>query len=1000
MLRNRLLTICILLLSVLSAGAQVQSVSINGTVTDKQSGAPVEFATVIVEGTGQWAVADAKGAFILKNIPTGKASISVSCLGYVTDTREIVLSKDIPSYKISLSPDNLSLDGAVVTAKDNESSATTSRTIDKTALDHVQVMNVADISSLLPGGATPTNSSLTSEQTFNLRAGSGEGGNATFGTAVEVDGIRLSSNASFAGASSTGTNLKGVSTNNIASSNIESVEVITGVPSVEYGDMTSGVVKINTRKGKTPWTVTMSTSPNTKQTSVSKGFGLGSASSGASRGILNASLEYTNSISEPMSPYTSYDRKQISLTYSNLLSRGVLSDMPLRFSASFTGNLGGLDSSKDPDAMIGTYEKTSDNTIRGNVTMDWLLSRSWITNIEAGASVIYSDKLGEVCSRYNGAVSTMALHATQEGYYISREYDPASENPVVAIPPQVEWYNSMFTDDRPLTYKFNLKANWAKNFGKVSNKVKIGGEFTSDRNLGTGQYSSDESLAPTYRIWRYCDVPAMNNAAAYLEDNLMIPVGKDGRLNLIAGIRNDNTMIKGSAYGTTSSLSPRFNAKYTAFTSKGRRNKTVKELSFRASWGEAVKLPSFAILYPQPTYQDINIFRSTAGNDNKTSNAYYILPRVVEYNPDLRWQKSRQAEAGADVNIDGTKISLAGFFSRTYDSYVLRTDYDRITYNYTPVSSVQGDAVPVGDRIYSVNPSNGSITIADRTGVIPPHQAESIPRKQFTTRYFEDNEDNPITRYGLEWVIDFKRIKPLNTTIRLDGTWYRYDYLCTDIVADSPYTTNGYDNEPYKYIGYYYGDDANSNGTRSCTVKTNLTVTTHIPKVRMILSMKVESSLVRTSQSLSEKLDGSARSYLQTDRTNMLAFSDGNFYGKGNYVITFPDTFCTYDDPAPKPFLETFRWAKQNDTKMYSDLSKLALTTAYDYMFAKDSISPYFCINISVTKEIGDLASLSFYANNFFNNTMEVFSSRSDSWSSVSSYIPRFNYGLTLRLKF
>ena len=72
----------------------------------------------------------------------------------------------------------------------------------------------------------------------------------------------------------------------------------------------------------------------------------------------------------------------------------------------------------------------------------------------------------------------------------------------------------------------------------------------------------------------------------------------------------------------------------------------------------------------------------------------------------------------------------------------------------------------------------------------------------------------------------------------------------------------------------------------------------------------------------------------------------------------------------------------------------------YSYTFLKDYVSPYFSVNFSVTKEIGDLASISFYANNFFNNMGQVHSTRTGEWNSVSSYIPRFHYGLTLRLNF
>ncbi len=78
-----------------------------------------------------------------------------------------------------------------------------------------------------------------------MRDGGSTAGNAPFGTAVEVDGVRIGNNGSFG-------NMNGADTRNITVADIESVEVITGVPSAEYGDLNSGMVKIHTRKGKTP----------------------------------------------------------------------------------------------------------------------------------------------------------------------------------------------------------------------------------------------------------------------------------------------------------------------------------------------------------------------------------------------------------------------------------------------------------------------------------------------------------------------------------------------------------------------------------------------------------------------------------------------------------------------------------------------------------------------------------------------------------------------------
>ena len=168
-----------------------KSYTISGSVLDKSTGKPVEYATVLLMSTEQWAVADAEGKFTIQNVQPGKNVISISCLGFVTDTKEIVVSKDIRNYTVSLAEDNLTLESVVVTAQDNSNSATTSRTIDRTALDHIQMVNVADVSSLLPGGATKS-PDLLSDQVFNIRAGSStEVGTSSFGTAVEVDGVRL-----------------------------------------------------------------------------------------------------------------------------------------------------------------------------------------------------------------------------------------------------------------------------------------------------------------------------------------------------------------------------------------------------------------------------------------------------------------------------------------------------------------------------------------------------------------------------------------------------------------------------------------------------------------------------------------------------------------------------------------------------------------------------------------------------------------------------------------
>ena len=995
-----------MLCALMSVSAFAQTYTLSGVVLDKAGKKPVEYATVALESTSQWAIADAEGRFTISKIQPGKNIISISCLGYVTDTKEITITRDIENYRILLAEDNLALEGVVVTAQEKSNTATTSRMIDKNALDHVQMMDVADISSLLPGGAT-RNSDLTSEQQFNIRADKSEKGSASFGTAVEVDGVRLSNNASFSfDANSVGA--RGVSTNNIASSNVESVEVITGVPSVEYGDMSSGVVKINTRKGKTPYIITMSTNPRTKQVSASKGFALGHNRKGASNGIINANIEYTNAIGNKLSPYTGYDRRQISLTYSNSFNSGIFASTPLQFSAGVTGNIGGMNSKADPDTFLETFTTVKDNAIRGNISLNWLLSKSWITNLELNASVVYSDKQTRENKNYSSSSSTVALHGREEGYFVAQDYETNPDAAILLLKPGL-WYNTMAIDDRPINTKVALKANWARQWGKVNNKVKLGADWTMDGNFGFGTYTEDMATAPSFREYRYDEIPFMHNVAAYIEDNIMIPIGKT-RLNLIAGLRNDNTIIKGSEYGTTSSFSPRFNAKYTIFSPKDRMRNLVKELSFRASWGLAVKLPSFGVLFPAPSYMSTQTFAPTSNSAAISYPAYYILPKKIEYNSDLKWQRNQQAEIGMEIDIDGFRVSVAGFYTRTENAYSIETGYVPFSYNYTTPQDLEADCkIPADNRIFHVNNKTGEVSVSDKTGAMATQVITYKTKNGLTTYSYPDNDSDPVSRYGVEWTVDFKTIKAINTSFQLDGSYYGYRHLATDMVAYSPAGINSADGSLYKYVGFYYGDDTHKNGEEKHRLNTNLTITTRIPKVRMIISMKLHASLLRYERYLSQKADGSERSYPISDSGNRLSIIEGESIYDGKHVaVTFPEYYVSRDDmTTQRNYLNDLRWAKENDAQMYSDLLQLSQLTNYLWFFGEDYITPFLSANISVTKEIGDIASISFYANNFINNLAQVKSSKSGTYSSVSGqalsnsgYVPGLSYGLSLRLKF
>lgn len=965
-----------------------QNYTITGKVLDYATQEPIEFANIALPANSLWAVSDKDGSFTIKQVPAGRTTIIVSYIGYARRELSIEVKKNIPNLTLTISEDNLALKEVTVTAQRKVSDATTSYTLDRTTIDHMQVLGVVDLTSLLPGGQTSRRNTLasTSGEQFSLRSGEGsELGYSSIGTAVEVDGVRLSNNGSMGDPNTTLFTPKGIDTRNISSSNIESVEIITGVPSVEYGDLTNGVVKINTIRGKSPFTAEFVTKPNAKQYTLGKGFLLGKKA-----GTLNLHAEHTKSVSDIASPHTSYKRNIVSLAYNNILNRG---DAPIILKAGLTGNIGGYDSQSDPDYYADTYLKQSDNLIRGNVEVNWLLNKPWITKLEAIASVNYNDKHWEKNEYKSSASSTPAIHATEEGYYVGQIGDP---NAAVVLIPAGKWYETKNDESKELTLNGKLKASWNKKINMINNRLVLGSEFNRTSNNGRGVYYNDLATAPTWREYRYSDLPALNNIALYAEDQITIPINRTS-LQLTAGVRSDITSVSGSEYGTVNSVSPRFNLRYNIPL---KRDAFLKNIVIRAGWGEAVKLPSFEVLYPTTIYKDIQVFAPGTLSDGISYYSYYSIPTKAIYNPDLKWQKDRLREVGVDLTTKWTNISLSFYSNKTINPYTSRSAYTPFSYKYTP-NPDNNFPIPYGDRTYAIDPT-GVVTVSDKTGTYPDQQLAYNERNTFRSNSMRSNS-SPVIRRGLEWIVDFAKIPVLRTSFRIDGKYYYYKGTDETLYASRP--VNIEDNDPYKYIAYYVGStNTPSNGRIAKQLNTNLTITTHIPEVKLIVSLRIEACFYNYSRYLSE-YKGKAYSFVIDSKDDYLpSETKKDIYSGNQYIATYPLYYVSYDDMNTKiPFTaELLRDAKVNNPSLYNDLIKMVNKTSYNYTFNPNKVSTYYTTNISVTKEIGKYASITFNARNFFNSMNTVRSNQTDNEISLyenTSYVPSFYYGLSLRIK-
>lgn len=928
---RKALSILLILLPVLAFAGPGGS-RLSGLVKDAASGDVLAGVALSLGEDYLWAVTDADGRFVIENVQKGRYNLKAEFLGYVDVTAPVDVRADIDTLEILMSVSSLALEEVVVTAQRPKDGLNTSHTLGREAMDHLQMSNMSDMAALLPGGKT-VNPDLTTSKELSLRSGGSAEGNAAFGTALEVDGVRMGNNAGLAG-------MTGVDTRSLAVENIESIEVITGVPSAEYGDLNSGMVKVHTKKGRSPYSATVSVNPRTWSLSAAKGFDLGK-----DRGVINASLEWARATKLLESPYESYTRRGVTLNYSNTFAK------KLRFEAGVSGNIGGMNSKDDPDAFSGEYSKVRDNVFRGNTALTLLLNKPWVTNLKWDFSVSFQDNLSRTHSYNSFASVKPAIRSEKEGYYL------ASSLPL-------SWFSDAMVDSKQLDLASGLKYEWTRKWSEVDSKFKAGVQWKAEGNVGNGEYYLDPALAAEkFRPRSYSQYPFMHNLAVYIEERLKFPVGRTS-LELSAGLRMENVFIKGSEYRHTNTFSPRFNAKW----------QFGKHVAVRGGWGISEKLPSFYILYPKQEYWDKETFQLSYGDNS--AYVYYTRPYTVLYNPDLKWQRSSNCELGIDIDAGGFSVSAVGFYNLTRNPYKMVSRYSPFAYTIWRRPSD-----------WTV-PENAQIKVDSRTGEVFVRGSENefwtameagLKDRTFVTTPLQTN-GNDIHRAGAELTMDFPEIKAIRTAFRVDAA-----YTWTRRFDDSPafYYRGGshssISGRSYEYLGIYANGNGGSSGSYSNgnsivagrethNLDANITAITHIPQARLVITCRLEMSLLTRFRNL--PAPGAVRN------------------GEG-YMELWPVEYMSVEDGILREFTD--------DLKSDPRFRNLMITSANIYSFNQDGYGFYCSANLSITKEIGRHVSLSFFANNFTNSRTYV---RSMATGSGAILTPAFYYGLTCRFKY
>ena len=182
-----------------------------------------------------------------------------------------------------------------------------------------------------------------------------------------------------------------------------------------------------------------------------------------------------------------------------------------------------------------------------------------------------------------------------------------------------------------------------------------------------------------------------------------------------------------------------------------------------------------------------------------------------------------------------------------------------------------GSEMCIRDRQITVDNQTGMGYIRDDENSYWTPLDVKVKDQTFVRSTSPDNGPD-ITRRGAEMIIDFPEITPLRTQFRVDAAYTYTKYIDNSL---SYYYQNGWShtslaNRSYQYVGIYANGDNSSttaNGKRTHSLDANITAITRIPKARLIISCKLEASLIKRSQNLSE-YNGTSYAFNVSENSN------------------------------------------------------------------------------------------------------------------------------------
>ena len=781
------------------------------TVTDAASGEALGYAVCSLrpkEGNGKEraAAADARGVCLLEGLKPGRFELRLLYMGHVFLQGELQLPAGLTRRRIRLDIDPVAIGEVLVTAAESKGPTSSSK-IGREAIAHIQPSSIADLMELIPGGRA-TDPSFGAPQEIRLReaapSSSANYATSALGTQIQVDGIPISNDANLQYSTSYGSiqeyaNVnRGVDTRAISTDDIESVEIVRGIPSVEYGDLTSGLVKVKRREGGRDLTARFKADMSSKLFSVGKGFerkGRGDAE----RTTLNINADYLTAASDPRNPRQSYQRLTGSVRFGRHWQGSAY-----RYSAGgsldYTGSFDNKKSDQDLDnGLGGPVERYKSNYNRTQFAATFAVEarhRQFFHSLDLTASLSAEfDRIDRW--RFVQTGSDLAkTWGTETG-----EYD------AVIIPASYD--ATLLVDGKPFYGYAKAIAIFNADTERSRNTLRVGADWSMDKNYGRGLvFDVARPFSPQMdsRPRAYDAIPALHKLSFFLEDATTLALG-DFRVEATGGVRAASMFNLGRRYTIQGKFY--FDPRANVVVALPRFHVAGRNLTLRLGGGVGwhTKFPTMDSLYPDTEYFDFTQLNYWPANPalRRINLRLYTLDPT---NYDLRAARNFKWEVRLDADWNDNQLSVTYFREDMTSGFRTTSDYRSFTfrdYDETAIDMEQLDGPPSLDGI--------PYTEETRLG-----------------GYSRSTNGSRTEKSGIEFAFTSQRIRAIATRVTVTGAYFRTNY--SNMHPEYLLPTSAPGGQTYPYVGYYFSTD----GYLREMCNTNFLLDTQIPRLKLILS--------------------------------------------------------------------------------------------------------------------------------------------------------------------